>query len=149
MALHIGTAAAEGAAALNVLETHLLGLLERTNTARLESGTNVLRIERRLTSAALDHARFLAEGGFLSHGGRHDSTPASRAEAVGYNWSRVGENVLARTTADADEAYLQWWNSEGHRINLLEPAFIDCGLARAYGARVDCWYYVMLLAAPA
>lgn len=134
---------------MSVLEAHLLALLERANTARLDAGTNVLRIERRLTGAADDHARFLAEGGFLSHGGRNDSTPANRAEAAGYGWSRVGENVLARTTADVGEAYLQWWNSEGHRANLLEPAFIDCGLARAYSPRVDCWYYVMLLAAPA
>ena len=134
---------------MSTLEAHLLSLLERTNTARLGAGTNVLRIEHRLTSAAEDHARFLAEGGFLSHGGRNDSTPASRAEAAGYAWSRVGENVLARTTADADEAFLQWWNSAGHRANLLEPAFIDCGLARAYSPRVDCWYYAMLLAAPA
>lgn len=132
-----------------ILETHLLGLLDRTNAVRFDAGAGALRIEQRLTIAALDHARFLADGGFLSHGGRHDSTPASRAEAAGYSWSRVGENILARTTADADEAFLQWWNSAGHRANLLEPAFIDCGLARAYGPRVDCWYYAMLLAAPA
>jgi uncharacterized protein YkwD len=131
-----------------VIEPHLLPLLNRSNNARAANSARALRLDSRLSAAALDHARFLAASGYISHGGQGDSTPAMRAENAGYAWSRVGENVLARTSGDADAAWQQWWDSAGHRANLLEPAFVDCGLGRAYSPRVDCWYYVMLLAAP-
>lgn len=130
------------------LEPNLQRVLERSNAVRAANGAGGLRVDARLVSAADQHAHFLAASGFISHGGAGDSTPASRAAAAGYAWSRVGENVLARTTGDADAAWQQWWDSAGHRANLLEPAFVDCGLARTYSPRVDCWYYVMLLAAP-
>lgn len=131
------------------LDAHLLRLLDRCNSARQLAGAGPLYADTRLNGAALDHARFLAASGYISHGGSGDSTPALRAEHAGYAWSRIGENVLARTHGDADEAFEQWWNSPGHRANLLEPAFADCGFGRVYAPRVDCWYYVMMLATPA
>ena len=61
----------------------------------------------------------------------------------------MGENVLARTRDDIEAAFDQWWQSPGHRDNLLGPDFCDTGFGRAYSPRVDCWYYVMVLARPA
>lgn len=130
-------------------DLQLIEILRLTNASRAEAGLNALQNDSRLGRAAQLHADYLAAGGFLSHGGSGNSTPGDRASAAGYAWQRVGENVLARTQADAAAAYAQWWNSPGHRDNLLTAAFSDCGLGRTYSPRVDCWYYAMLLAMPA
>jgi uncharacterized protein YkwD len=130
-------------------DAQLIEILRLTNAARAAAGLWALENDARLGRAAQAHAEFLAAGGFLSHGGVGDSTPGDRASAAGYVWSRVGENVLARTQANAAAAYDQWWQSPGHRDNLLTAAFMHCGLGRHYSPKVDCWYYAMLLATPA
>jgi uncharacterized protein YkwD len=130
-------------------DTQLIEILRLTNASRAAAGMNALQNESRLGRAAQAHAEYLAAGGFLSHGGIDNSTPGDRAIAAGYQWQRVGENILARTRAEPALAYEQWWLSEGHRDNLLTAAFTECGLGRSYSPKVDCWYYAMLLATPA
>ena len=130
-------------------DAQLIEILRLTNASRAAAGMNALQNDSRLGRAAQWHAEFLAAGGYLSHGGIDNSTPGDRASAAGYAWQRVGENILARTQADAAAAYDQWWQSPGHRDNLLTAAFTDCGLGRHYSPKVDCWYYAMLLATPA
>jgi len=129
-------------------DTQLIEILRLTNASRMAAGMEPLVHDSRLGRAAQLHAEYLAEGGFLSHGGFGDSSPGDRATAAGYGWSRVGENVLARTRAEPEAAYQQWWLSQGHRDNLLTAAFQHCGLGRHYSPKVDCWYYAMLLATP-
>ncbi len=128
--------------------TQFAALLQRANQARTGAGLEALTSEGRLARAAQLHAEYLAANGFLSHGGADDSLPADRVAAQGYAWSQVGENVLARTQDDAAAAFTQWWDSAGHRDVLLGPQFTQTGFGRAYSARVECWYYVMLLARP-
>lgn len=129
-------------------EQDFADLLARTNQARRASGLGPLQREPRLDRAAQRHCEDLAAGGFLSHGGSDGSSLSQRVEATGYVWQALGENVLCRTQADTPQAFMQWWNSDGHRANLLGPQFSQLGFGRAYSANVDCWYYVMVLAAP-
>jgi uncharacterized protein YkwD len=49
-----------------------------------------------------------------------------RANAQGYVWQRLGENIAAGMPT-AEEAFEAWMNSPDHRANILEPAFRQMG----------------------
>jgi len=50
-----------------------------------------------------------------------------RVTAAGFSWSRAGENIIARWSAGAlpvdearmDQNHTGWWNSQGHRNNMM------------------------------
>lgn len=53
------------------------------------------------------------------------------------------ENILGSTTSDVSSWYTQWYNSEGHRLTMLNPNLTN---AAAAFYEVDGYYWVVLLA---
>ena len=87
-----------------------------------------LKLEARLSQAALGHSRDMAGRGSMSHAGTDGSTPAVRATRAGYAWRNVAENVAAgQTTPDA--ALQSWLDSPGHCVNLMGASYSDMGIA--------------------
>lgn len=86
--------------------------------------------------------------GGLGHTGSDGSNVAKRAEAAGYRWSAVGENIAAgRTTATATLA--QWMASPGHCGNIMNPAFADVAVAGLHRPGTPYGHYwVMVLGRP-
>ena len=63
-----------------------------------------------------------------------------RIRAAGYEWSRWGENIAAGFDDEAD-VFQAWMHSpEGHRRNVLNPAFVHTGFGRAVDARGRVWW---------
>ncbi len=62
-------------------------------------------------------------------------TVGDRATFVGYNWGRAGENILmmassmpiATNAARIDENHKGWWESTGHRVNMLKEDYTVFG----------------------
>jgi hypothetical protein len=52
--------------------------------------------------------------------------PWDRMQAEGYTYNGAGENIAAGY-ADAEAAYVGWWNSTGHRANMFNNAFREIG----------------------
>lgn len=119
-------------------------ILTLVNQARAES-TSPLLMSAELVAAAQAHSDDMARDDFLGHQGSDGSTPAERVSAVGYNWTQLGENVLYRFDLSAQGAFDQWWNSRGHRENLLNPEYIEVGIAWAQSVSGK-YYYTMVLA---
>ncbi len=129
-------------------------LLVRTNAARQGMQLPPLKADPKLTAAARQLAEFMARTGAFSHqaDGR---TPDQRVSAQGYRWTYVSENIafqssLNRSSADqAAQAFLtQWWNSPGHRVNMLSRQVTHTGIATAV-APSGAMYAVQVFAAPA
>lgn len=103
-----------------------------------------------LERAAEAHVRDMAprNGGSISHSGSNGSTVGTRADAAGYRWSTVGENVAAgRATALATVA--QWMASPGHCSNIMNPAFTEVAVAGLHlPGTIYNHYWVMVLARP-
>jgi hypothetical protein len=59
--------------------------------------------------------------------------PWDRAKAEGYPSGWVFENVAAGY-ASAEQVYIGWWNSQGHRRNMYEPDLRELGTGHAYRA---------------
>lgn len=53
-------------------------------------------------------------------------------QAVGYKYTTTGENI-AYNTYDAVELFTQWWNSPGHRANMMNSAYTKVGVGVLYG----------------
>ena len=52
--------------------------------------------------------------------------PWDRMQAEGYSWNNAGENIAAGYSG-AEAAYVGWWNSTGHRVNMYNSALREIG----------------------
>ena len=103
-------------------------ILELVNSARANAGCPALTIDNRLTVAALDHSRDMANRGYFEHVSPDGITPWARMTAAGYNYSAAGENIAAGYSS-TDAVFNGWMNSSGHRANILNCSFRNMGLS--------------------
>jgi uncharacterized protein YkwD len=100
-------------------------IADQTNTYRQSRGLGALEYDAKLAFVSRDWSRKQSQSGSISHNGFPSARQAvySRefganvvmtGENVAYNYcSRQGEDGAARAFSD------QWWNSPGHRANML------------------------------
>src|SRR6185436_2512078 len=104
-----------------------IAIVEMTNAFRKENRLGALKPNAALAAAARAFAEYLAKTGKFAHeaDGRE---PAQRAEAQGYRYCFVAENLALNldsrgfeTTKLARDVVEGWKASPGHRANLLAP----------------------------
>ncbi|WP_447553313.1 CAP domain-containing protein [Vreelandella sp. EE22] len=83
-----------------------------------------------LEVAAEGHAKTMAENEYFSHTGLDGSKIQNRAEASGYAWRALGENIAAgqRTSSSV---VIAWLESPSHCRNIMLDAFTEMGMAKA------------------
>uniref|UniRef100_K3X174 SCP domain-containing protein n=1 Tax=Globisporangium ultimum (strain ATCC 200006 / CBS 805.95 / DAOM BR144) TaxID=431595 RepID=K3X174_GLOUD len=115
-------------------------MLNRINTYRQQNGVGALTINARLTAAAAAHSNEQASRCTMTHDGADGSQPWERMTDAGYYWSNAAENVAAgQSTVDA--VMTAWWNSDGHRKNILDPSMKEVGFAK--GTNNGCSNYAI------
>ena len=114
-----------------------MAIVELTNAFRKESRLGEVKPNAALSAAARAFAEYLAKTGKFAHeaDGRQ---PAQRAEAAGYRYCLVAENLAMNldsrgfeTRALASAAVEGWKNSPGHRANMLQRGATEIGVAIA------------------
>lgn len=102
-------------------------VLELINNERRQAGLQPLRLNAALTQAAQRHSTAMAYQDFFGHVGRGGDTFVTRIQQAGYRYSAISENIAGgQTTASA--AVQAWMNSPGHRVNILNPQYVDTGI---------------------
>lgn len=154
--LFLGTAVSRPAAAREPeLARAQQDIVDRSNAFRRSQGLAPLVPNTALGAAAAEFAAFMARTGRYSHeaDGRE---PAERAEAQGYAWCLVAENIAyvmssaGLDPAELPERFMQGWiDSPGHRRNLLAADATETGVAMAGNARGDRYYAVQMFGRPA
>lgn len=102
----------------------------------------------KLVSAALGHARDMAQNDMLSHTGSDGSKVPARIQKAGYKWQVVAENIAAGYQ-NCEAVVSTWLDSPGHCANLMDPNVTEIGAAcfrspkSTYGT-----YWALLMAAP-
>ena len=89
-----------------------------------------LRWSPALERVARQQASWVAEAGQLSHSGRDGQTLAQRAQAAGYHYARIAEN-LAQGQHDLPETIAAWTASDGHCANLFDGGVSEMALVCA------------------
>ena len=102
-------------------------LFSSANTERMQRGLKPLRWDDRLSRAAADHARAMADRASISHRYPGEADLASRGKLAGVRFSVIAENVAEASTAV--RIHDAWMNSEDHRANLLDPEVDSVGIS--------------------
>lgn len=125
-------------------------VLEAVNEIRIEHGLAPLAAEARLARAALDHTMDQARQGErgVGHVGSDGSSAGERADAAGYRWRYIGENVGAGI-ATPQAIVAGWMNSASHRATILAPEAVHAGVGyvNEHDGRLN-HYWTLVVAAP-
>jgi uncharacterized protein YkwD len=110
-------------------------IVDLTNQQRAANGLAPLAVSARLTQEAQLQANQMASLRDMDHNLPSAQYPTlqSRASAVGYNYSWLGENI-AFNYPDPQSVVTAWMNSAEHRANILEPNYTEIGVAIALDA---------------
>jgi uncharacterized protein YkwD len=109
----------------------LAQLVEAHNKERAKENLPPLKLEAKLSDAALAHAKDMANRQEMGHEGSDGSTPSQRVVRAGYHYLATGENV-ARGYEDVAGVMQGWMESPPHRKNILGD-YSEIGVARVEG----------------
>ncbi|MGC1458700.1 MAG: CAP domain-containing protein [Steroidobacteraceae bacterium] len=85
-----------------------------------------------LDGVAAEHANDMARHDYFEHVDLTGHTPADRLRATGYKERLVGENI-AYGLNSADEVVAGWLHSPDHCENIMDPRFVEMGVALSQG----------------
>jgi uncharacterized protein YkwD len=63
----------------------------------------------------------------------------ARAEAAGYDWRALGENI-AWNSVTPEDVVAGWMRSPGHCKNIMNPSFTEIGVAYVQIADGQTWW---------
>lgn len=111
----------------------IAGTLAETNRHRAEAGASQLVANAKLNAAAQVKLNDMFTRQYFEHIGPDGKGPSDWVEESRYAYIAVGEN-LALGSFEGDAALVNaWMASPGHRANLLNPHFIEIGIAVGEG----------------
>lgn len=112
-------------------QERLLGLV---NAFREEYDLPALSPQPLLDEMAQRHADDMAYGDYMAHRNPNGKGPGERADAVGYAWARILENLA--TGQETPEAVIEGWKrSPAHRKAMLNNEVTEAGLGYRFLAR--------------
>lgn len=117
-------------------------IIKYTNEYRTAQGLPKLVIDTTLTRAACYRSLEMAKEGVLSHTRPDGSSPFDLMREYGISYFTAGENI-AYTMGygiSAKQAAEMWYNSPGHRANMLNPDFGKIGIGIAVTKKNEVYY---------
>ena len=135
---------ADTSAAFNPADAEAL-----VNNYREQKGLKPLRLNAKLSDAALKHSADLAKSDRISHYGSDGSDSWDRVSRTGYRARVTAENV-GTGQASIDEVFRGWQNSRDHNANLLLPDAEEMGIAMVNNPKSQFkTFWTLVLGAPA
>ena len=137
----------------NDLAFAVLGMV---NQMRMSAGLAPLSLDNKALQRAaqwysndmLIHGYPTQREGGVPHVGTDGSTAEDRAEREGYHPLAVRENILSRFDMSAQGAFEQWWDSPGHRGNMMADDVTHMSLAVTCDVETGQYYYTQLFGRP-
>lgn len=100
-----------------------------SNTEREKAGLPPLKQNSRLERAALAKVDDMVAQQYFEHESPDGKGPSDLAEAAGYAYIVVGENLAEGDFTSSKDLVDGWMNSPGHRANILNERFEEIGVA--------------------
>lgn len=101
-------------------------MLEMVNEERTKVGAKKLVWDEDLAIVGRAHSRDMFERGYFSHYSPEGKDVGDRLEESDISYSYAGENLAL--APNVDRAHSGLMNSEGHKRNILDPAFGKIGI---------------------
>ena len=107
-------------------------ILELMNAKRTEAGLAPLTIDNTLVQVARYKSNNMIQNNFFDHTNPDGTKWTNWLQTIGYKYTTTGENI-AYNTSDPVELFNQWWNSPGHRANMMNASYTKVGIGVIYG----------------
>jgi len=107
-------------------------ILELMNAKRTEAGIAPLTIDNTLVQVARYKSNNMIQNNFFNHTNPDGTKWTNWLQTIGYKYTTTGENI-AYNTSDPVELFTQWWNSPGHRANMMNTSYTKVGIGVVYG----------------
>ncbi|WP_294374672.1 CAP domain-containing protein [uncultured Clostridium sp.] len=107
-------------------------ILELMNQKRKEAGLNPLTMDNTLLSVARYKSNHMIQNDYFSHTNPDGTQWTNWLKTIGYKYNATAENI-AYNSYDPVELFNQWWNSSGHRQNMMNPSYTKVGIGVVYG----------------
>lgn len=107
-------------------------ILELMNEKRTEAGLQPLALDSTLVQIARYKSNHMIQYNYFDHTTPEGNNWTSWLDTIGYNYTTTGENI-AYNNYDPVELFNQWWNSSGHRANMMNPSYTKVGIGVIYG----------------
>lgn len=111
-----------------------------TNGLRALNGVRELKYCSVASKVAKAHSTDMATRNYFDHKNPEGKTPGNRLDAGGINWTACSENIAAGYY-DPYAITNGWYNSEGHRKNILNQNYTHLGIGFAYNKNSNYKYY--------
>ena len=102
-------------------------MFDLLNKVRAQYGRGPLTCDAIGTQVARAHSQDMCDKGYFSHTSPGGSTPWSRLQAGGVQFSSAWENI-AWGYASPQAVHNGWMNSSGHRQNMLGSSWTRVGI---------------------
>lgn len=110
------------------------------NACRVINGVKPLAYSDTIAAVSRAHSQDMANRNYFSHSTPEGVTSAERLINAGIDWRSCGENIAAghRVPFAVNDG---WYNSDGHRSNMLNTNFTHMGAGFAYNISSDYEFY--------
>jgi len=118
-------------------------MIDLVNKERAKLGLKALSVDMRLTQLARKKSQDMIDKNYFSHDSPTYGSPFDMMAAAGITYRTAGENLAGASTVErAHEALMQ---SEGHRRNILNPAFTHIGVGAIKGGPYGMMFTQMFI----
>lgn len=127
-------------------------IIEWTNYYREQESLTKLTINNDLTSAAQSKVQDMFAQQYFEHVSPTGVSPDQLVLSAGYKYKVTGENLALGDFKDEKDLVDAWMNSPGHRANILNPDYIEIGVASGldkFQDRGTTWLSVQEFGRPA
>ncbi|MEL3971481.1 SafA/ExsA family spore coat assembly protein [Rossellomorea oryzaecorticis] len=119
-------------------------VVKLVNAERAKAGFAPLKENWELSRVARYKSQDMIDKNYFSHTSPTYGSPFQMMKDFGISYQAAGENIAAgqRTPAEVVDA---WMNSEGHRKNILSPAYTEIGVGYVKGGSYGHYWIQMFI----
>ena len=118
-------------------------MLALVNQERERAGLPALQADMRLVLVARKKAQDMVDKNYFSHTSPTYGSPFDMMKAAGITYRTAGENLAGSFSVES--AHRALMNSEGHRRNILNPAFTHVGIGIVRGGPYGMMFTQMFI----
>jgi len=107
-------------------------ILQLMNEKRVQAGLQPLTLDNTLLQVARYKSNHMIQYNYFDHTNPDGTKWTNWLQTIGYKYTTAGENI-AYNTYDAVELFNQWWNSPGHRANMMNSSYTKVGIGVVQG----------------
>ena len=123
-----------------ILKNISLEIFDLTNSIRARNGVALLEWCDIAAGTAKVHSQDMADKDYFDHTNLEGLDPFQRMKNAGIVYGYAGENISAGRETSISAAN-GWFNSKGHRSNMLDSNFTRLGTGYAYNSNSTYGYY--------